>query len=772
MWLQRLGASITTLVSNNHPSKCLPRPKIVFCITDRPSHAGLYGARYITAPTGTAQYMQGVSHPVYYAATATAAYPTHPPPSYDYYASNTVPPKVAENTSPPSSRMNKRPPQKRSKTLGGIFPSRSGPSNSVPNVKPATVVQSPVPQYPVHYQPAYTYPYYYYPGTTPTQLQQTQQAEAARQQQTGSTSVSQQQHQQPTPATTRKADQIQRRSPTPAPPIVPDPGTPDTFIAQPPPVVTLKILPTDTEDEHDELSRSTPHPPLKPPEIIITNESGDSKKATLVSPVEPHNIALPNSPPDNSLSTRSPSPRSAAVVIPSISGTMAAMSPGAPSKPPEDHDRHFVRNDPKPPLESLQGPSLTGAPKSPPKPIIPSDSGIGTVNAAVKAAREAPQDLPMWMHQDGSKGTTPPGRTHQGATRASRTNDIPFMHEHPSREEMGAPRGHKVVGKSRTLPYAAAPGSVLFQPPVSTTPTPPDEEHPIPGPSTATTSSSTRRIGPFPFGIPKFVGRFGFGRKAPPSAPIIPIIPEASGESPTAPTHTYSQGDARVKGKGKRRDTIPMSEEDDRPPSLTPSEVTSSTVTIPTPTSTGPVQFQQQQGIGHQQYQQNSQKSKSTPNIPIVPENTSPSSPSTPTAAPRRKRPHRKSMSGAGPPPPPPMRIHFGAFCEPYFGFSIASPHKILYNKRLYPTAEHLFNAFKFLPAKAGRRAGNGNGFMGVGGNEAVRIAEAVRNAGTRGIDAWLAAKRYEAWIRPDWEEIQVDKVRTSTVSQSILILV
>ncbi|KAF8324569.1 uncharacterized protein EI90DRAFT_3075100 [Cantharellus anzutake] len=48
---------------------------------------------------------------------------------------------------------------------------------------------------------------------------------------------------------------------------------------------------------------------------------------------------------------------------------------------------------------------------------------------------------------------------------------------------------------------------------------------------------------------------------------------------------------------------------------------------------------------------------------------------------------------------------------------------------------------------------------MGVGRNEALRIAEAVRNAGPRGLDAWLAAKAYDAWIRPDWEDIKVDKM-------------
>lgn len=48
---------------------------------------------------------------------------------------------------------------------------------------------------------------------------------------------------------------------------------------------------------------------------------------------------------------------------------------------------------------------------------------------------------------------------------------------------------------------------------------------------------------------------------------------------------------------------------------------------------------------------------------------------------------------------------------------------------------------------------------MGVGGNESLRIAEDVRNAGPRGLDAWLAARSYEAWIRPDWEDIKVDKM-------------
>ena len=90
-----------------------------------------------------------------------------------------------------------------------------------------------------------------------------------------------------------------------------------------------------------------------------------------------------------------------------------------------------------------------------------------------------------------------------------------------------------------------------------------------------------------------------------------------------------------------------------------------------------------------------------------------------------------------GPPPPP---IRFDRNSMEYGGFSHLSPHRILYKKKLYPTAAHLHEAQKFL----GRR------------ND---LAEQVRQAESL---SELRELIYELsqYVRPDWEQVATEKVK------------
>lgn len=91
--------------------------------------------------------------------------------------------------------------------------------------------------------------------------------------------------------------------------------------------------------------------------------------------------------------------------------------------------------------------------------------------------------------------------------------------------------------------------------------------------------------------------------------------------------------------------------------------------------------------------------------------------------------------------PPPPAPFFFYYPDEPGFGFTTFSPHKILYKKQLYPTAEHLYQAMKFLPSK------------GKGGDAA--LAERVRTFSERPEDAVHVARQFSKRARPDWKEMR-----------------
>ncbi|KAG8894364.1 hypothetical protein FRB99_001320 [Tulasnella sp. 403] len=92
------------------------------------------------------------------------------------------------------------------------------------------------------------------------------------------------------------------------------------------------------------------------------------------------------------------------------------------------------------------------------------------------------------------------------------------------------------------------------------------------------------------------------------------------------------------------------------------------------------------------------------------------------------------------PPTPPPFYFYYPR--EAGYGFTTFSPHKILYKDRLYPTAEHLYQAMKFLPSK------------GKGGD--LDLAEQIRTCSDHPAQAVLEGRLLNKQARLDWKEMRV----------------
>jgi len=85
--------------------------------------------------------------------------------------------------------------------------------------------------------------------------------------------------------------------------------------------------------------------------------------------------------------------------------------------------------------------------------------------------------------------------------------------------------------------------------------------------------------------------------------------------------------------------------------------------------------------------------------------------------------------------------IHFYNRGKPFFEFTNFSLHSIEYGGKIYPTAEHLFQAFKFMkadPAKA----------------ELIRTQSSARAARSE-------ARFQRAHQRPDWFDVNVEMMET-----------
>lgn len=102
---------------------------------------------------------------------------------------------------------------------------------------------------------------------------------------------------------------------------------------------------------------------------------------------------------------------------------------------------------------------------------------------------------------------------------------------------------------------------------------------------------------------------------------------------------------------------------------------------------------------------------------------------------------HPYALGARLPPPPTRPPIAFYDPREPYYGFTTFSPHKILYRKRLYHTAEHLYQAMKFIPDK------------GRGGDS--EAAEQIRNCSEHPADAVLQGRLLNKKAKPDWKAMR-----------------
>ncbi|KAL1737992.1 hypothetical protein HDZ31DRAFT_17358, partial [Schizophyllum fasciatum] len=89
-------------------------------------------------------------------------------------------------------------------------------------------------------------------------------------------------------------------------------------------------------------------------------------------------------------------------------------------------------------------------------------------------------------------------------------------------------------------------------------------------------------------------------------------------------------------------------------------------------------------------------------------------------------------------PPAAPQRILFYHKHDPYYGFTNFSDHPVLFNNKLYPTSEHLFQASKFIDHRP-------------------LIAEHIRTVSRRPAVAFSEARRFQPEVRPDWLQSNIE---------------
>ncbi|KAM6490595.1 hypothetical protein JOM56_013938 [Amanita muscaria] len=90
-----------------------------------------------------------------------------------------------------------------------------------------------------------------------------------------------------------------------------------------------------------------------------------------------------------------------------------------------------------------------------------------------------------------------------------------------------------------------------------------------------------------------------------------------------------------------------------------------------------------------------------------------------------------------------PQRVLFYDKNDPYYGFTNFSTHPVVYKGKRYPTSEHLFQSFKFHDHKPG-------------------LAEHIRTCSERPSVAFSEARRFQPEVRPDWLQININKMEES----------
>jgi len=86
-------------------------------------------------------------------------------------------------------------------------------------------------------------------------------------------------------------------------------------------------------------------------------------------------------------------------------------------------------------------------------------------------------------------------------------------------------------------------------------------------------------------------------------------------------------------------------------------------------------------------------------------------------------------------------KIKFYNKHEPHYGFTNFSSHPVTYNKKIYPTSEHLFQSFKF--------------------THRPNLAEHIRTCSFRPSTAFSEARRFAPEVREDWSR---DNIRAMDI--------
>ncbi|GLB39194.1 putative protein with domain of unknown function (DUF1768) [Lyophyllum shimeji] len=94
-------------------------------------------------------------------------------------------------------------------------------------------------------------------------------------------------------------------------------------------------------------------------------------------------------------------------------------------------------------------------------------------------------------------------------------------------------------------------------------------------------------------------------------------------------------------------------------------------------------------------------------------------------------------------PTPPPKRILFYDKHAPHYGLTNFSKHPVVFEGKRYPTSEHLFQALKFYHHKP-------------------HLAEHIRTCSDKPSVAFAEARRYHQEVRPDWHQVNVQKMDTA----------
>ena len=103
------------------------------------------------------------------------------------------------------------------------------------------------------------------------------------------------------------------------------------------------------------------------------------------------------------------------------------------------------------------------------------------------------------------------------------------------------------------------------------------------------------------------------------------------------------------------------------------------------------------------------------------------------------------------------QRILFYHKHDPYYGFTNFSPHPVIYKGKKYPTSEHLFQSFKVshLFLTFWSNIYDFSQFQ----NHRPNLAEHIRTCSERPSVAFSEARRFQPEVRPDWKQVNIEKV-------------